>query len=200
MRKLTAVLAGSVLAFSVAGAANAAFPVYPTPGTENPVTYSFSAAVGGDIVAYFAGQDAGDTEDLGLLIDGVDTGIYGLSNHSTAVGTALNFGHVDAGQSLTFFIRDGGNKWYSDKSLNSDGFNHIWITPYAGGDAGVPAGIFAAFEDLPHGGDKDYNDETFVFANIARGGVPEPATWSLMILGIGTAGAMLRQARKLAIA
>ena len=31
---------------------------YPTPGVPNPVTYTFTAATDGDIVAYFAGSTA----------------------------------------------------------------------------------------------------------------------------------------------
>ena len=47
-------------------------------------------------------------------------------------------------------------------------------------------------------------DETFIFAFQGVGGtvvgVPEPGTWALMILGFGTAGAMLRRRRSLAVA
>lgn len=199
MRNLKTLLAGATLAVGLAGAAHAALPAYPTPGTQNPVPVTFVAASSGDIVAYFAGQDAGDTEDLGLLINGVDTGSYGLGNHTTSVGTAFNFGHADVGDSLVFFIRDlsAGLNFYSKTSLNSDGFNHAYATAYAGGDAGIPAGTFVAFEDQFGGGDRDYNDETFVFTNVrdTQGGVPEPATWALMLSGFGLAGATLRRRR-----
>jgi uncharacterized protein DUF4114/PEP-CTERM motif-containing protein len=193
------ICAAAVLSLGFASAAHAAFPVYPDVGTENPTLVSLTASVSGDVVVYFAGQDAGDSEDLGLLINGVDTGLYGLPNHATSVGTSFDFGHANLGDTLVFFIRDGGNKFYSDVSLNTDGFNHIWTTPYAGGDAGIPAGTFAAFEDLPNGGDKDYNDETFVFTGV-KGGVPEPATWAMMLVGFGGLGAMVRRRRAVALA
>jgi len=199
MRNIKTLLAASAALLLAAGAANAALPSYPTPGVENPTPVTFVAASSGDIIAYFAGQDAGDTEDLGLLINGVDTGLYGLSNHSTAVGASFNFGHADAGDALVFFIRDlsTGNNFYSKTSLNADLFNHAYATPYGGGDFGIPAGTFVAFEDILGGGDKDYNDETFVFQNVrdTKGGVPEPATWAMMLTGFGAAGAMMRRRR-----
>ena len=78
---------------------------YANVGTENPVTYTFTAAATGDIVAYYAAQTgASFDEQLGLLVNGVDTGILGLDNHSTATGTALDFGTVTAGSTLTFYI------------------------------------------------------------------------------------------------
>jgi len=203
MVSIRTLMAGTVLAFGLVGAANAALPFYPNAGTENPVAISFVAASDGDVIAYFAGQDAGDTEDLGLLINGADTGLYGLQNHATAVGTAFNFGHANAGDELVFFIRDlsAGRTFYSKTSLNGDGFNHAYATGYAGGDAGIPAGTFVAFEDLNGGGDRDYNDETFVFTNVRdNGGVPEPASWALMLTGFGGLGAMMRRRRAAAVA
>lgn len=203
MYSLRALCAGFVASVAFAGAAHAVLPAYPNPGVQNLSAVSFSAAASGDIIAYFAGQDAGDTEDLGLLINGVDTGLYGLANHSTAVGAFFNFGHANAGDELVFFIRDltTGSAFYSKTLLNADEFNHAYTTAYGGGDFGIPAGSFVAFEDGLGGGDRDYNDETFVFANVrAGGGVPEPATWAMMLMGFGGLGAMLRRNRKPAFA
>lgn len=180
----------------VATSAQALIPTYPSPGTENPALYTFTAAATGAVTAYFAGSTAGYTEDLGLLVNGVDTGIYGLSNHTTLLGTALSFGGVTAGDSLVFFTRvqTTGFTYYSDKSLNGDGINHVYSTSYAGGDFGIPAGKFVAFEDLNGGGDLNYNDEKFVFTNVAAtSSTPEPASWALMIAGFGLVGAGLRR-------
>lgn len=185
---------------ATAGVASAALPNYPAPGTENPVLYSFTAASDGDILAYFALNNvtAFNDEDLGLRVNGVDTAINGLENHSTSAGTSLNFGHVNAGDALDFYIRvfNSGDVFHSDRALNADGVNHVWATAYAGGDFGIPAGTYVGFEDVFGGGDHNYRDEAFIFTNVAGApGAPEPASWALMILGFGAVGSVLRRRR-----
>ena len=46
---------------------------YPLSGTPNPVTYTFTAAATGDVIAYFAGSGAAYDEELGMLDNGVLT-------------------------------------------------------------------------------------------------------------------------------
>jgi hypothetical protein len=125
----------------------------------------------------------------------VATGILGLNNHTSPHGLALNFGTVNAGDTLVFEMINlspgGVGPWYSDKSLNSDGVNHVYSTNF-GGDIAIPAGTFVAFEDLPNGGDFNYNDETFVFTNVSTT-VPEPATLLLAALGLGVMGLLMRR-------
>ncbi|UAJ10554.1 PEPxxWA-CTERM sorting domain-containing protein [Polymorphobacter megasporae] len=182
-------------AFALATAAQAVIPVYPTPGVEDPVLYTFTAASSGNLTAYFAGSGASYDETLGLLINGIDTGITGLENHTTPRGTALSFGNVTAGDALTFLInvQTTGDTFYSQKSRNSDGANHVYSAPYAGGDYGIPAGTYVGFEDLPKGGsDFNYSDEQFVFTNVGTT-VPEPGAWALMLGGFGVVGAALRR-------
>src|SRR5689334_12353508 len=65
---------------------------YPNSGTPNPVTYTFTAAANGNITAYFAGSTASYDNELGLLRNGVSTGIIGLDNHTSAIGQSLNLG------------------------------------------------------------------------------------------------------------
>jgi PEP-CTERM motif len=211
MKRILPLVATVALLYG-AGQSQAGPIPYPTPGVVNPVTYSFSAANTGDIVAYYAAQTgAAYTEDLGLLVNGVDTGIHGLQNHSTPTGTALDFGSVKKGDVLTFYIRtwtngaDYGNTTagsylgmaYSNPALNGPydggtGINHIYSTDYTQGgglDPSVPTGTYVGFEDLPVFAPPDYNyaDEQFVFTNVAMTSTaPEPAT--LALLGIGIAG------------
>jgi hypothetical protein len=160
---------------------------YPDAGTQNPDTYTFTAATTGDITAYFFASTASYTNELTMLVNGVATGIQGLNTSTSAHGTALNFGTVNAGDTLVFEminISPGGvGPWYSDSTMNSDGVNHVYSTDFAG-DSFVPAGTFVAFEDLNYGGDFNYNDETFVFTNVSTStNVPEPSSLALMSIG-----------------
>ena len=61
---------------------------------------------------------------------------------------------------------------------------------------GIPAGTYVAFEDLVGGGDKNYNDLSFVFTNIStRTNVPEPGSLLLVLTaGLGLIAAS-RKAR-----
>jgi hypothetical protein len=176
------------------------FVPYPTPGVENPITYTFTAASSGDVTAYFVGSGASFTNDLGLLVNGVSQGGLGLNNHTSLHGAFYDFGFVAAGSTLTFQMHNiipGLGDLYSDPALNQayDGtpgvsHNHIYSTAYVadgltpGNGTAIPAGTYTyvAFEDLRAGGPPDgppdwnYNDEDFVFANVAAAPVPLPST------------------------
>jgi hypothetical protein len=187
-----------------ASAASAVTPLpqYPTRGKENPVEYNFTAARTGNITAWYTGTTAAYSENLGLMVNGVKTGVTGLNNKTSKVGDTLVLGNAKAGDELTFFIDvlTTRKTYYSDKSLNEDGVNHVFSASYAGSSV-VPAGTYVAFEDLWKGGDFNYFDLTFVFQNVASeevppvDGVPEPSNWAMLIAGFGLTGASLRRRR-----
>jgi VPDSG-CTERM motif len=180
---------------------------YPTPGTLNPVTYTFTAASDGDVVATFAEYTgASFSNDLGLFVGSGagfhQLGGWGLNNHTSTVGQQLDFGYVTAGTLLTFAIQvNGGSLVYSNPALNAGydggtGLNHIYATDYVAGGglaSSVPSGTYVGFEDLPQGGDKNYHDELFVFSNVSVGTPDNGATVAL--LGLGLVGVVAARRR-----
>jgi len=172
---------------------------YPNAGTIAPAN-TFTATSTGDIVAYFYDSSAAYNSEIGLLVNGVSTGIFGLPNHSSAYGQSIDLGTVHAGDTLVFQLEvsELGHSWYSDPSMNVDGVNHTYSTAFSG-DSTIPAGTYVAFEDLPNGSaDFDYNDHQFVFTNVSSRMVPEPG--SVMLLGIALAGLVLVQRRHAGVA
>ena len=170
--KLTSLASFLALATAASATLMADAIPYPYPGTIAP-TDTFTAAASGDVIAYFHGSTASYNNQLGLFVDGVQIGGWGLDNHSSNFGDVYDFGHVDAGQTLTFALRvlTTGYTLYSDPSMNPDSINHTYATPYTSDDNSnirIPPGTFVAFEDqlLGHS-DLNYNDEDFVFTNVA---------------------------------
>jgi hypothetical protein len=170
---------------------------YPTPGVENPVTYSFTASTTGDIVAYqYATSSAGFDEQLGMLVNGVDTGINGLDDHNSSEGDELDFGTVQAGSVLTLYINVVGEPgpYYSNPSLNGDGVNHVYSALFAGGlpneggSVPIPAGVYVGFEDMSpvYDGSSgfDYQDTQVVFTDVTMNTIPEPASWLGLVGGL----------------
>ena len=174
---------------------------YPSAGVVNSAVYAFTAGATGDIFAYFAGSTAFFDNQLGLLVDGVDTGKVGLDNHTSSLGQSFNLGHANAGQTLTFVLHNLTLNLvaYSDPTMNgsydvdgSVGHQHVYSTAYTQTspiDPSIPAGTFVSFEDLRFpGSDFDYNDLNFVFTNV---GIQQTLHTPGPIVGAGLPGLIL---------
>jgi hypothetical protein len=199
----------AVAAFAVVSSAcfgsgaNAGAIPYPDAGTPIAIpSYNFTASSTGNITAYFYTSDAADDEQVSMRVNGAPTDIFGLDNHTSAVGEAFNLGAVNAGDKIEFFISDfsTGVNWYGNAADNSDGVNHAYATAYTGGVSGIPVGTYVGFEDRGTGGDYDYNDDQFVFTNVASSvasGVPEPSTWVMSLIGFAGLGLVHFSRRKI---
>jgi len=205
--KLATVLSGSVatLALFLASAqvSRADLIKYPAFRTINPITYSFTATNTGDLTAYFAGSSAGYSESVGVLVNGVSTGVFGLNNHTSAIGESLNFGPVVAGDSVVIVDKiSGGNTWYSNAAMNGDSMNHIFSTSFSGtlGTQIISGGTFVSFEDETRGqSDLDYNDTSLVFSGLADppGGAPEPDMLPVLAAGLFGIGLIVARRHRL---
>jgi len=176
-------IAGAALALLLCGlgtVARADAIPYPNAGTPNPESYSFTAGATGEIIAYFAGGGAAFDLQLGLLVNGVDTGVFGLDNKTSMIGQSLPLGHANAGAALTFVLNntDGDiiKKAYSDPTMNvsydidgSRGHQHVYSTSYTATSLNsIPVGTFVSWADqaFPKG-DFSYNNLDVVLTNVS---------------------------------
>ena len=149
--------------------------LYPDAGTINPLVYTFVAQETGTVNAYFAGTTALYDEALGLEINGVNTGVWGLDNRLSELGDEISW-NVVAGEVLTFvdYVWGWGTAQYgsngqptgglyaltSDPAQNPDSNNHVYSTSFSSSQnntlysmyssqvaATIPNGAFVAFED-----------------------------------------------------
>jgi hypothetical protein len=175
----------ALLLSTLASGARADAIPYQTPGVLNPAVYTFTALATGDIIAYFAGSTASFDNRLGLLVNGVDTGIVGLDNHASALGQSLDLGHANAGDTLIFVLHNLslGQLAYSNPTMNATydgllvGTQHVYSTLYTATSPiidSITNGTFVSWEDLPFPrSDLNYNDLDFVFTNVSVS-VPGP--------------------------
>jgi hypothetical protein len=134
-----------------------------TPAQATPIVEQTLVATGGDVVVTFVSNAAGYTSEL--FLDGPLGDELGaiFNNWTTELGSSLNLGSFGAGTELVFklLVQQSGDVFYTGNvNRNADGVVHA-IAEYVDGRAII------GFEDLYGGGDLDYNDLVFSFANVA---------------------------------
>jgi Domain of unknown function (DUF4114)/PEP-CTERM motif len=184
------------------------FTPYPNVGSKDNVVTNVTFAGGTGITAYYYSASAGDTDTISVYDETTHSylspqGVF--NNHSPmSVGSTVTFHSptLQTGDVLAFELFNtsySGDIFASDASLSTDGVNHAYITPFSGtipDISGTITGMFVGMEDLPNGSsDFDYNDDTFVFTNVApTAATPEPSSFLLFGTGlIGAAGTLRRK-------
>jgi len=189
---------------------------YPNSGLPNLTTYTFTATSSGNVTAYFAGGAAGFDNEIGMLVNGVSTGVVGLDVQTSTVGQSLNLGAVNAGDTVVFELINNsiGETVYSDPSLNTaydpagetQGHNHIYSTSYTRSSDiidskpgspplllsdNVPVGTYIGWEDLPFTGGVGSEPANIQAWEDARGWNPTNADFdyddeSIIVTGVTT--------------
>jgi len=130
-------------------------------------------------VARFAGY----TQEFGYDLEGDAEGyikLFKLSGNNMSVNGDVT---LSLAPSQSFdFLRDGnkGGQWSSDPAANSDGRDHLVTYSVSGLNDGL-AHWMLFWEDLPNGGDSDYNDLVAEVTTV----VPEPGMGLTITLAAG---------------
>lgn len=104
------------------------------------------------------------------------------------------------GEELVFklFVGNTGDAWYTGPaSNNSDNVAHFATQSTFFQTSNATYTLLGGFEDLPGGGDRDYNDLMFQFSNVSVTATPEPASMALMATGLASLGGFVKRRRRL---
>ncbi len=179
-----------VLAALSATAATAGTVPTPPAGTEGLKIFT----TGGQVIATFEGRDAGYSHILFLDNGDADFGndLKLFDSASAITGSTAVVGTFAPGSELLFrlLVSDGNNYFSGPAARNYDTFAHASVQ-----SNWKPGTTLVGFEDLPYGGDRDYNDLAFSFTNTVA---PVPLPASLPLLAAGLAGFAALRRRKTA--
>lgn len=149
---------------------------------------TFDLAHSGNVLA--AGDYAGLISNVHMTIIGASSGNgtftsadFGFYYFNTS--TALDLTQELVGQS------EGGGNVFGDQSTASD-------LNFFGNGGSAPVGVYF-FQLGTDGGSGDQLRLTSLHLDGASGGVPEPASWAMMLGGSGVIGGALRSRRKTAV-
>lgn len=173
------------------------FEIIDTDGGVDTITsfvFSRNAALANSPFIY----DLSDPTNTLTIFSGTDTpltaqtifydaGLWTIDGMSTTFASGAEFG---------LGLDTGNDVWYSQSFLNSDEFDHLKVFETLGtaGGSGIlnVSNLTFAWEDLPDGGDMDYNDLVMTCTDcdssfrITSTPVPLPGTAALLGLGLFT--------------
>jgi hypothetical protein len=203
IRMTLAASAAAMLALAAAGAH--ADTLYSLPGATAEMPTDMSVPVTFDA--------QGGMGSLSFIIDGYAS-LDGQNGYEDDFSLSLNSVEIFKG---TFNLGGGGNDVVYLEPVGASWLNdsgNLTNITWAGGQVMVSTPLALAhgantltfsYTSLPapdHAGFQGTGDEGWGLENVqvtgsALGGVPEPATWGLMIVGFGGMGAMMRRNRRL---
>lgn len=138
----------------------------------------------------FSGADTTNTSKT-LEVSAIGaTGTYSFSllvNRLPVTSTTFSSG------AFGFYLKNTYSTFYSDSQLNENATDHLAAFHLLNNKWGWSDAYLLAWEDLPDGGDKDFNDMGVVVSGIAP--VPLPAAAWLMISGLAGVAAVARRRR-----
>jgi hypothetical protein len=142
----------------------------------------------GDHAAYFVADGANEVLSQTVFLDAglytIGFSVYVPFNGFNNPGDASFTGTV-AGVNLANFNVDGSTPgtWVHFAGVANIAVAGNYLTSFTYNSASGPAGDFVV-------------DRAYIVAGDVTGGIPEPATWGLMLLGFGGAGSALRASRR----
>lgn len=167
----------------------------------NATTYVGSLVAGGTTTDFTIDTD-GTLGALSLANLTSWSGVISQGSNSVAIGSALSGVFVNQGANGSGLFATASQLTF-DPTLNQVGFllgrgvsgtfAYICITGQATNCNGVSSAIVLAFDQNVGNVKSAPVTETFVVARAVNGGVPEPASWGLMIVGLGLTGAAMRR-------
>lgn len=209
MKKL---LIAVLVAAGAGTSANAAVTVTSTPGNaiySGPTpTYNFDAGsrpttTGGSYIPYDMTLDSrplGSTGDFYSVTPVNGPGVLSLAGFGAISSLSFIWGSVDSFNVLNF-LNSAGQAIYSITGsqllgASATGAQEVPVTnplvtfTFTGADQNVAALQLTSTDPSPSS-----SNYSFEIDNLAISPVPEPATWGMMMLGLGVAGASLRRRR-----
>jgi hypothetical protein len=157
------------------------------PASDGSGVYSF--ALGTAPISFDWGIDAGFT---GTGTDGKNGFVGGIPQGLTALITLTNIGTSQTFSYNPFYLGDD-DEFASGSAQNS---NRLRWDPWSWNPIGFDANVNDTYKvNLTVNGLAGGTKSLDVYAKLGEGAVPEPASWAMMMLGLGAVGFAMRRKR-----